>query len=277
MKAVFEKIKGVLTLQISRFPPIKVKIIFQMRNIRAAIRFTLFFISTIGLYSLWFLAVIFIPNKIYWRQIIFKLWANSFVRISNMKIEIIGTPPKPPFFLVCNHLSYTDIPALRAVLEGIFVAKAEVESWFLAGRIVRDMGNIFINRKNRRDIPRAGRKIIEKLDEGEGVIIFPEGTSTKGENVLPFNSSFLEFAARTDLPVSYCSISYKTPVGEPSASQIVCWWDDTVFMKHMFRLFSVREFTAIINFGEAPIASPNRKELAQELHEKVAEKFIPVL
>lgn len=248
-----------------------------MRNIRAAIRFTLFFVSTLGLYSTWFVCVTFIPNKIYWRQIIFKLWSKSFVRISNMKIEIIGTPPKPPFFLVCNHLSYTDIPALRAVLEGIFVAKIEVESWFLAGRIVRDMGNIFIDRKKRRDIPRAGQEIIKRLDEGEGVIIFPEGTSTKGENVLPFNSSFLEFAAKTDLPVSYASISYKTPIGELSASEAVCWWDDTVFMNHLFRLFSVKEITAIINFGDAPVANPNRKELANELHQKVKEKFIPVL
>jgi hypothetical protein len=50
----------------------------QMRNIRAAIRFTLFFIATFGLYALWFLAVVFIPNKIYWRQSIFKAWAKAF-------------------------------------------------------------------------------------------------------------------------------------------------------------------------------------------------------
>lgn len=248
-----------------------------MRNIRAFIRFTLFFAATFGLYSFWYLADIFIPNKIYWRQIIFKFWARIFVSFSRMKIEIIGTPPKPPFFLVCNHLSYVDVPALRFVLEGVFVAKKEVEDWFLAGRIVRDMGNIFINRQNRRDIPRAGQEIIKHLDEGEGVIVFPEGTSTKGENVLPFNSSFLEFAAKTDLPVSYCSISYKTPDDERNASDMVCWWDETVFMNHLFRLFSVREFTAVINFGDAPVANPNRKELARELREKVAEKFIPVL
>ena len=248
-----------------------------MRNIRAAIRYALFLVSTLGFYAIWLIGVFFIPNKIYWRQIIFKLWAQSFVRISNMKIEIIGSAPKPPFFLVCNHLSYIDIPALRAVLEGVFVAKLEVESWFLAGRIVRDMGNIFINRKNRRDIPRAGRDIIERLDEGEGVIIFPEGTSTKGEKVLPFNSSFLEFAAKTDLPVSYASISYRTPDGEIPASNAVCWWDDTVFLHHLWRLFKVKEFAAIINFGDLPIANPNRKELANELHQKVSEKFIPVL
>ena len=248
-----------------------------MRNIRAFIRFTLFFIATLGLYAIWFAADIFVPNKIYWRQIIFKLWARIFVRISKMEIEIIGTPPKPPFFLVCNHLSYVDVPALRAALEGVFVAKKEVEDWYVAGRIVRDMGNIFINRQNRRDIPRAGSEIIKHLDEGEGVIVFPEGTSTKGENVLPFNSSFLEFAAKTDLPVSYCSISYKTTNDERNASDTVCWWDETVFMNHLFRLFSVREFTAIINFGDAPVANPNRKELARELREKVADKFTPVL
>jgi 1-acyl-sn-glycerol-3-phosphate acyltransferase len=248
-----------------------------MRKIRGAIRFTLFFALTIGLYVLWALAVIFIPNKIYWRQIIFKLWAKGFVRIANMKVEVIGTPPKPPFFLVCNHLSYVDIPALRYVTDGVFVAKGEIRDWFLAGRLVRDMGNIFINRQKNRDIPRAGQEIIERLDAGEGVMVFPEGTSTKGEEVLPFNSSFLEFAARTDLPVSYCSISYKTPAGEIPASEAVCWWDDTVFINHMLRMFSVKEFTAVINFGDAPVANPNRKILAQELHEKVKEKFIPVL
>jgi 1-acyl-sn-glycerol-3-phosphate acyltransferase len=251
--------------------------IFQMRNIRATLRFTLFFVSTIGIYLVWFLASIFIPNKIYWRQLIFKIWATLFVKISNMKFEILGTPPKAPFFLVCNHLSYVDIPALRYTADGVFVAKGEIRGWFLAGRMVRDMGNIFIDRQRNRDIPRAGQEIIRKLDEGEGVIIFPEGTSTKGEDVLPFNSSFLEFAARTDLPVSYCSISYKTPIGEMPASEAVCWWDDTVFINHMFRLFSVKEYTAVINFGDEPVINANRKVLARELHEKVKEKFIPVL
>ncbi len=248
-----------------------------MKNIRAAIRFTLFLITTFGIYGVWFVGSFFIPNKHFWRQIIFRIWAQLFVKISGMKIEIIGEVPIPPFFLVSNHLGYVDIPAIRAVVEGVFVAKSELDSWFLAGKIIRDMGMIFINRKNRRDIPRAGREIIKRLDEGEGVIVFPEGTSTKGEEVLPFNSSFLEFAARTDLPVSYCSISYKTPIGEMTASEAVCWWDDTVFINHMFRFFSVKEFTAIINFGDAPVVNPNRKALANELHGKVCEKFIPVL
>ena len=139
------------------------------------------------------------------------------------------------------------------------------------------MGAIFINRENRRDIPRAGAEIIEKLNDGEGVIVFPEGTSTKGEKVLPFNSSFLEFAARTDLPVSYVAITYQTPFDQPKASNVICWWEDIGFAAHLLRLFQVRKFTAIINFGDDTVLKTNRKELAKTLWKKVNEKFIPVV
>lgn len=248
-----------------------------MKYLRAAFRFTAFFFSTIGLYSIWYVGAFFVPNKTYWRQIAFGAWARMFARIAHMKVEVIGKPPRPPFFLVSNHLSYTDIPAFRLVMKSVFVAKGEIDSWFLAGRIVRDMGTIFINRNNRRDIPRAGAEIIKKLDGGEGVTVFPEGTSTRGEEVLPFNSSFLEFAAKKDLPVSYASISYQTPANEPDASEVVCWWEDISFMEHLWRLFQVKEFTAVINFGEQPVHNKNRKELAHFLREKVKEKFIPVI
>jgi 1-acyl-sn-glycerol-3-phosphate acyltransferase len=243
----------------------------------AAIRFVMFMAATLGLYAVWFALRFFVPNKIYWRQAIFYCWTLSFVRISRMRIEVTGTPPKPPFFLVTNHLGYADIGVIRTVAAGVFVAKAEVSHWPLAGRIVRDLGMIFINRANRRDIPRAGELIMQRLEAGEGVIVFPEGTSTKGDDVLPFNSSFLEFAARSGVPVSYGSITYRTPAGEPPASTVVCWWEDIGFFAHLWRLLKVPEYTAMIHFGDAPILKSNRKELAAELHRRVLENFTPVV
>lgn len=248
-----------------------------MKSFRAAFKFLLFVASTLMLYSVWFVGAVFVTNRQRWRQWAFYNWARAFVKISKMRVEVIGVPPRPPFFLVSNHLSYTDVPALRSILEGVFVAKGEIESWFLAGKIVGDMGTIFINRQNRRDIPRAGAKIIERLESGEGVIVFPEGTSTKGETVLPFNSSFLEFAAQSDLPVFYASITYKTAKDSTETAEKICWWDEKTFAEHLWHLFQLKEFTAVINFGSQPIQDPNRKQLARTLQAKVSEIFIPVV
>ena len=248
-----------------------------MRTLIATIRFIKFVVATLGLYLFWFVANPFVRDKIRWRQTIFATWTKSFVRITKMKIVANGTPPRPPFFLVTNHLSYTDIAAIRTVAKGVFVAKAEVESWFLAGRICRDMGTIFIDRKNRRDIPRAGELIVERLDAGEGVIVFPEGTSTAGKEVLPFNSSFLEFAAKRDIPVSYAAITYTTPEGAPSASTTVCWGDEVGFVEHLWQLLKLSSYTAIITFGDAPVTNSDRKQLAAELHDRVEEKFVAAL
>lgn len=248
-----------------------------MKTFRAASRFSLFMTSTLVLYAVWFVARPFIQDKLSWRQLIFGAWTNSFVVISRMRVQVKGTPPNAPFFLVANHLSYTDIAALRYAVKGIFVAKSEIKSWFLAGRIVRDMGTIFIDRRNRRDIPRAGEEIIARIEAGEGVIVFPEGTSTKGEEVLPFNSSFLEFAARSGTPVCYAAITYSTSAAEPPASVVICWWQDVGFFPHIWELFKVREYTAIISFGEHPVINADRKVLARELRQHVAGKFVPVV
>ena len=231
----------------------------------------------VGTYAVWYVLRLFIPNKQYWRQIAFESWARMWVSICGIDIEVIGSPPKPPFFLVSNHLGYIDIPVIRSVVQGVFVAKHEIHDWTMAGKMVRNMGTIFVNREKRTDIPRAGEEVIAALDRGEGVIVFPEGTSTRGDEVLPFNSSFLEFAARTDTPVSYVSLSYRTPDGEPPPSECVCWWDDTGFLPHLLRMLEVRRFTAVLNFGDEPVISHDRKRLAAELRQKVQESFIPVI
>ncbi|REJ75722.1 MAG: 1-acyl-sn-glycerol-3-phosphate acyltransferase [Acidobacteria bacterium] len=248
-----------------------------MKYLRATIRIVAFFALSGAVYGCWFLGSFIVPNKQYWRQIAFTIWANGFVRLAGMSVEVIGETPKPPFFLVSNHLSYMDIPVLRSLVDSIFVAKGEIRGWLFAGKIVSDMGMVFIDRQNRRDIPRAGVEIIKKLESGEGVIVFPEGTSTNGEEILPFNSSFFEFAAQTGLPIHYAAITYRVDEPGTKASDAVCWWDDSTFVGHMWKFFQTQRSKAIVTFGSEPVASSDRKELARSLWSKVNEKFIPVV
>ena len=91
------------------------------------------------------------------------------------------------------------------------------------------------------------------------------------------HSRFLQFAAESDVPVSYAAITYRTPAGGPPASNYVCWWEDIGFFAHLWRLFHVREYTATITFGEEPVMNKDRKLLAAELRQRISEKFIPVL
>jgi 1-acyl-sn-glycerol-3-phosphate acyltransferase len=243
-----------------------------MKYLRSTFRLILFFALTFGIYGVWFIGDFVIPNKLFWRQLIFRLWAKGFIKLCGAKIHVSGRPPRPPFFLVSNHLSYVDIPLLRSILENVFVTKGEIQSWVLAGKIVGDMGNIYINRQNKRDIPRAGKQILEALENGEGVIVFPEGTTSNGEQVLDFKSSFFEFAVAANLPIYYASIRYETFDGYPPASEKVCWWRlESTFLPHLWELFQIPTFDAFVTFGETPIVGENRKDLAKKLQEAVGE------
>lgn len=208
---------------------------------------------------------------------IFGEWANAVSKIAGMQVKVSGKIPTSPFYLVSNHLGYMDIAAFRSVLECFFVAKSEVADWFLIGRIARDMGTVFINRENRRDILRAGNEINEKTIAGESVIIFCEGTSSDGKTVLPFKSSFFEFPARNNFPVAYAAINYRTANSKLKPSELICWHGDTDFLPHLWRLFQIETFTATINFGKESVRGRNRKELAASLHSAVKKEFTPVI
>lgn len=251
-----------------------------MNSLRAAFKFAAFLVLTFGIYSLWFIAPVLRDenSRRKLREFIFRHWAKGFVWLGGAKIKVTGNRPQPPFLLVSNHLSYFDIAVLRSLVTGVFVAKADIAGWFAAGTMIRNMGMIYINREQKRDIPRTGAEIIQALEErNEGVIIFAEGTTSNGKQVLPFKSSVLEFAAARDLPVYYAAISYQTKQNDLPASEAVCWWrEESDFATHLFQFFKLREIACTIHFGSEPIRSKDRKILASALQKAVADQFEPV-
>jgi 1-acyl-sn-glycerol-3-phosphate acyltransferase len=138
-------------------------------------------------------------------------------------------------------------------------------------------GTVFVDRKQRRNILPAIDQIDAALKKQTGVILFAEGTSTKGESVLPFKPSLLEIAAREYLPVHYASLSYIVPEAETPASLSICWWGDMNFHGHIWRFCQLSECEAVVRFGSHPVQERDRKELARKLWEAVNEKFIPVM
>lgn len=210
------------------------------------------------------------------RNSVFRSWARGFARIVNMQIRVEGTPPAGDFLLVSNHVSYMDIVLLATEVDAAFVAKADLRSWPVLGRVFGTADTIFIDRGRRRDVLRVTEKIRFELDRGLGVVIFPEGTSTKGDGILPFKPPLLDFAARQELPVSFAAIHYATRDGDGPASHLICWWGDAPFLPHVLQLLRLPRFDARLVFGATPVLETDRKALATKLHEAASRAFAPI-
>ncbi len=124
-----------------------------------------------------------------------RFWARTTAGILSIKFQVIGTPPDAPFILVSNHLSYIDIVPMFINMNCTFVAKKEVESWPLLGPMVKHTGVIFVDRSIKRDVNRVNKLLSKSLNKNQGIVLFPEGTTTGGDRVLPFRSALLNYPA----------------------------------------------------------------------------------
>jgi len=187
-----------------------------------------------------------------------------------------GTPAQPPFLLVSNHLSYVDVFALAAVAAPVFIAKAEVRSWWLIGLLARHMEVIFIDREDLKDVVRVKELVFGAIQRGHGVHIFAEGGISQTCQVAPFKPALLDVAARNNYPVHHVTITYKTPQNSPPPSKVVAWIGGKPFMAHLVRLAGSCGFEVSLTFGEAPVVCRDRKALAEQLTQAVRARFVPI-
>jgi lyso-ornithine lipid O-acyltransferase len=170
--------------------------------------------------------------------------------------------------LVSNHLSYLDILAFSAALPCVFVSKAEVAAWPIIGRFAEYAGTIFVQRAKPGDGSRANSAIAERLRDGVRVVLFPEGTTTNGEQILRFHSTMLQPAIDAGEAITPCAIRYELDDGK--AEDEVCWWGDVPVGSHVLNLLGKRVVKARIAFGEPLAAAGDRKALGLELRARVA-------
>jgi lyso-ornithine lipid O-acyltransferase len=188
------------------------------------------------------------------------------LRIFNAEVRTSGPIPKSGL-LVSNHLSYLDILVLSALTPSVFVAKREVRKWPVFGWFARLGGTLFADREKRTQVADLNKALRAALDEGALVVLFPEGTSSDGQTVLPFKSSLLEPATGNSHPVSASLIEYRLEDGD--AGEELCYWKDMTLVPHLVNLLSKRRVEVSVQFSELRQGSTNRKELARQLHAEV--------
>ena len=202
------------------------------------------------------------------------LYHAGVLRILGIRVERRGEPcgARPTLF-VCNHGSYVDIEALGAHIAGSFVAKREVASWPLFGLLARLQRSVFIDRRRSRAASQRD-EIAARLDAGDNIILFPEGTSSDGAQVLPFKSALFAAADRS-LAVQPVTIAYTKLNGAPLTALLrphVAWYGDMELAGHLWNLVGLGSLTVALEF-HPPVAArdfPSRKALADHCHEIVA-------
>ena len=209
-----------------------------------------------------------------------RLYHRMCCRILGFRIAAKGAPSeRGPTLFVVNHVSYIDITILGALIRGSFVAKSEVARWPLFGMLAKLQRTVFIDRRAHRTAAQRGA-IASRLAAGDGLILFPEGTSSDGNRVLPFKSALFSAAesAIGDAPVVVqpVSLAYVRLNGVPMGRlyrPFFAWYGDMEMAPHLWTLLGFGVVTVSVEFHEPVLASafPSRKALAAHCRSVIAE------
>ena len=145
------------------------------------------------------------------------LWARRLLRALCIEVRARGHIPAPgALLLVANHVSWLDAYALNTVSTARFVAKSEVRGWPIVGVIATRFGTYFLERGRYRAAARAVVALADTLRARQPVAVFPEGTTSEGDSVLPFYPAMFQAAVLSGARVQPIAIRYRTVDNRPT-------------------------------------------------------------
>jgi 1-acyl-sn-glycerol-3-phosphate acyltransferase len=130
------------------------------------------------------------------------IWSRFVMTISGAKVNIIGLenlPKDQTVLFVSNHQSNFDIPLLLSSIDipKGFIAKKELERWPFISTWMKYINCIFMDRDNLRKSAASIVEGINLLKSGYSMVIFPEGTRSKGQPVSEFKSGSFKLATKS--------------------------------------------------------------------------------
>ena len=184
-------------------------------------------------------------------------WARLSLWAYNIQVEAHGPylemgtlhPAESPDgvgrIFVANHRSGVDIPILLSVVEAHPISRHDLANWPLLGKSAKRVGTLFVDRDSRRSGASVLREIGRTLAVGEGVLMFPEGTSFQGDEVREFHAGAFNSARRAGAQIVPLGIAY----GDEAA-----YFYHESFMAHMMRVGKLSKLQVAVEVGQ-PLAT----------------------
>lgn len=179
----------------------------MLRSIVLGIYFWLLMILTLIVFVFYYLIRIFSKKfSSYFLMKSTKFWASHILSAGGIKINAKGLENLPKENNVCfisNHQSYLDIPVIYAVIpkQVGFVAKKELDRIPLLNLWMRALGCVLIDRKKRSDALKKTQKRIDRAEKGRPLVLFPEGTRSRGNQLRKFKTGSLHYMAGRNIKI----------------------------------------------------------------------------
>ena len=167
------------------------------------------------------------------RNRISRVWSRVLIALCGARVVVSGIaiashlqrdgldPQMVGRLALANHVSWMDIFAINAVLPSRFIAKAEIGRWPLLGVLVSGGGTLYIERGRRHAVAAMNKTVREHLKLGETIVVFAEGTTTDGSELLPFHSNVIAPALEVGAAIWPVAIRYTERGRRSSAAAFI--------------------------------------------------------
>ena len=189
-------------------------------------------------------------------------WSGMTCSIFGLRRNLQGKFHPGAQLVVSNHISWLDIHLLHSVSPMGFVAKAEIQNWKLAGRVATFGDTVFHQRGSHDSSSGVSTMMVQRLQQGKKVAIFPEGGILPGDGVKRFHARMFAAAIETGLPVQPVMIRY---LRDDRHYTGMTFFRGEHFLANVFRLLRQRRCIAEVSI--LPFIYPagkQRRELAKE-------------
>lgn len=196
-------------------------------------------------------------------------WMCTLNRVVGLRVRSLCQPSSAPVLIVANHISWLDVPALASIAPMTFVAKADVRGWPLLGRLAALAGTQFLDRAALAAVRPLLDDVAARLRAGHRCAVFPEGTSTLGDQVRPFFPALFQAAIDAACPVQPVAIEY----GHGDAhDRLAPFVGSQNFTAHLWALLGRAHTDVTLSFL-APIdaRTGDRRALARRAHSRLEE------
>ena len=204
-------------------------------------------------------------------------YSKMLLRVFNCRISTKGSVPEGSFFIVCNHHSYLDIVILYSLFkQACFITAKDMEKRLFVGSIIKHGNAYGVERKSRNFIDQDVAQMKDILASGRSILLFPEGTTGNGDELLRFKYPLFQSCIQAQVPVLPICLNYIDIDGQPLNTKnrsSICWMRGHI-VAHFIRFAKINKIEAEITFTPA-INSTGKdpKELSLEARASVESVF----